>query len=337
LGKGRLKLNPELSLPKGPSYKACEYCGCFSEGGKYHEQQCNAPIALPKGDEELKSAEDLAIEFGEEMLSNLRVNVAADKERRSKLPKPEDEVTLPALDMETNLGMELEFPGMATLPYRVVYNGNSLMSICSDTDLVVVSLPPEIPEGRHTYFQPTEPESRSLQFMVYASNRHHTLTGILKERERQLLSALRKLSTTERELDEVIEKNRKFNELNEKMEGIVDMACDAGEKAERELQEMRAVHGECLPHRVQIEILERMRKAEDELFTLKAGETASDAWERGYRAAQKLAYISPWDEHISGNPIASILGSPAQCVDVHRGLILAQTVPPYTSPLKGCI
>jgi hypothetical protein len=88
------------------------------------------------------------------------------------IPAPKPESELPPL--------EPKFPGMANLPYRVVYNGNSLMSICSDTDKVVVALPPAIPEGRHTYFQVNERESRSLQFMVYAANQHYDLLGQLR-------------------------------------------------------------------------------------------------------------------------------------------------------------
>jgi hypothetical protein len=94
----------------------------------------------------------------------------------------------PNLDtlFEAEARPEIQFPGMAALPYRVVYNGGSLMSICSDTDKVVVALPPALPKDRHTYFQDTEPESRSMQFMVYAANRYYEMVDNLKSLEAEL-------------------------------------------------------------------------------------------------------------------------------------------------------
>jgi hypothetical protein len=44
----------------------------------------------------------------------------------------------------------------------------------------------------------------------------------------------------------------------------------------------------------------------------------------GYEAARKQAMaLDPWKEHLAGNPIASVLSTPAQCVEIKNRLIAA--------------
>lgn len=50
---------------------------------------------------------------------------------------------------------------------------------------------------------------------------------------------------------------------------------------------------------------------------------ASDYF-KGFEAARKQAIaLDPWKEHLSGNPLASLLSTPAQCVEVKNALIRA--------------
>lgn len=64
---------------------------------------------------------------------------------------------------------------------------------------------------------------------------------------------------------------------------------------------------------------------------LKQQEPPEKVWSRAWLAAKTAAIlVDPWTAHISKNPIANILESPAQCVEVQRELILAIAVPPYT-------
>lgn len=120
-------------------------------------------------------------------------------------------------DFEVTLEHEIEFPTRAALPYRVVYNGNSLSSICSDTDKVQIAAPPPIPEGRHTYFQAHEPQSRSMQYLVYTANRYpgmkhsrDTWRALAKEWEELALSRLRQLDELRTLLMEAIPDSEHF-------------------------------------------------------------------------------------------------------------------------------
>ena len=129
---------------------------------------------------------------------------------------PGGEVALP-------LRYKVDFPGKAGLPYRVVYNGNSLMSICSDADKVVVAKPPILPEGRYTYFQAGESEAQSMAFMVYAANQYEPLCT-------DLLTALRSLSEAREEIEGRKDQISDLHELRESAESERDQLQQEKEK-----------------------------------------------------------------------------------------------------------
>jgi hypothetical protein len=86
-------------------------------------------------------------------------------------------------------------------------------------------------------------------------------------------------------------------------------------------------------------ILDQTRRAEDaeaKLSSLQSQEAPEQAWERGFRTAQRMAAsLCPWREHLARNPIAATLSSPGQCVEVKNKLILAQSVYPYVAPQES--
>lgn len=216
----------------------------------------NPELSLPKGDDELKSAEDLAIEFGEEMLSNLRVNVAADKERRSKLPKPEDD------PCEWNGRILSKFHDFVDFP-----GGHRCIKCKKEYQGAIAERKPED--------EVTLP-ALSESAIAHMQGEDHNYGTAFRDRERQLLSTLRKLSTTERELE--------------------------GMRADH------AAMSEGLWKTLQENLLLELA-----IVDLKAGETASDAWERGQLSMRSRI-----------NTIMQTHG---------LGLIGIE-LSPYTSPLK---